>query len=120
MPPHLLAKAAARLGPGAFADLHWLLLEAYFFENRDITAAAVQEELWQRAGLPAADLRRREDPSLRQQVLDEHREALEHGAGGVPAVRLESGFGVVMGAQPAAVYRRWVERAAAPFSARAD
>ncbi len=40
LPPHLVAKAAARLGAAAFESMHAALLYAYFADNRDITDAA--------------------------------------------------------------------------------
>ena len=37
IPPHLVAKAAATVGPDAFHRMHDRLMQAYFTENRDIT-----------------------------------------------------------------------------------
>ena len=57
------------------------------------------------AGFPGLD-----DPDRIQSVLEDHREALEYGATGVPGVRLRDNPAIVVGAQPVEVYRRWVDR----------
>jgi predicted DsbA family dithiol-disulfide isomerase len=113
VPPHLASKAAQRVDPGAWKRLHWLLLEAYFGDNRDITTDRVLLELWLEAGLPEARFVERLDESLGEEILRDHREAIEHGATGVPAVRLANGSGVVTGAHPVDAYRRWANQAAA-------
>ncbi len=110
MPPHVVAKAAQRLGAREFDALHDLLLEAYFERNLDITREGNLRTLWEQAGLPADAFPDLEDPELTQEVFADHMEALENGAGGAPAVRLDGTFGVLMGAQPTAVYTRWMER----------
>jgi len=110
IPPHLVAKAAAALGRDAFDAIHERLLHAYFADNRDITARDTLRAIWLEAGLPAADLARSEDPALLDAVLREHHEALEHGVTGVPAARVEGNEGVIIGAQPEELYRRWIQR----------
>jgi predicted DsbA family dithiol-disulfide isomerase len=110
VPPHLVAKAAALLGPDAFRRVHERLLRAYFHESRDVTSDAVLLELWREAGLPEADFARREDPTLLRRVLAEHDEAIECGATGVPSVRAADGDAVITGAMPLATYRQWVKR----------
>ncbi len=114
VPPHLLSKAAWRIDPVAWKSLHWSLLEAYFQHNRDITSEPTLRALWGEAGFPAE---RFEEPfhtalgeEIAAEIVADHREAIEHGAGGVPAVRQAGGVGVVMGAQPVAGYRRWIGR----------
>lgn len=111
VPPHLVAKAAATLGPDAFESIHSRLLRAYFSDNRDITDAATLQAIWLEAGLPLAELARSADPEILRQVIDQHNEALAIDINGVPAVRMEGRDGFIMGAQPVAVYRRWVQRA---------
>ena len=103
MPPHLVAKAAAGVSDQAFERIHALLFEAYFERNRDITDWVVLEELWSEAGLPAERFAEWQSPAYAEKVAEEYNEALEHGTGGVPAVRWEGGFGVLMGAQPESV-----------------
>lgn len=110
VPAHLAAKAAARLGRVPFERLHERLLRAYFSESRDISAESTLLELWNELDLPGEAWQATRDPALLQQVLSEHREALECGATGVPAVRLEGNPAVIVGAHPIALYRRWIER----------
>lgn len=110
IPAHLVAKAAARLGPEAFERMHRRLLRAYFSENRDISRQQTLWSIWQELQLPADAFAVAEDPALLEQVLAEHHEALDLGANGVPAVRLEGNPACVVGAQPVELYRRWVER----------
>ena len=113
IPPHLVAKAAAALGRDAFAAIHERLLHAYFAENRDITARDTLRAVWLEAGLPESELARADDPALLDAVLREHREALEHGVTGVPAARVAGNDAVIVGAQPAELYRRWINRSRA-------
>jgi predicted DsbA family dithiol-disulfide isomerase len=110
VPAHQVAKAAARLGDVAFRRMHARLLEAYFAENRDISDAATLEALWLEAELPPAAFGSRDDPALLERILDEHHEALEAGATGVPALRLADNPAIVVGAHPLELYRRWVQR----------
>ncbi len=111
VPPHLVAKAAARLGPDAFDRVHERLLRAYFSENRDITRPETLRALWKELDLPDDALAAADDPEILRSVLEEHSEALRCGATGVPAVRLAGNDAVITGAQPYALYRRWAERA---------
>ncbi len=113
VPPHRVAKAAASLGDEAFRRIHPRLLHAYFAENRDISDAATLRSVWSEAGLPDSEFARSEDPLLLEQVYQEHRESLDSGVTGVPAVRLEGNDAVIVGAQPLELYRRWVERVGA-------
>ena len=110
IPPHLVAKAAATLGREEFEALHERLLDAYFRKNRDVSSDSVLRDLWRDAGLPAGDFDRRDDEKLLRLVIQEHQEAIEQGASGVPAVRAADQFGVLTGAQPLEVYRSWLAR----------
>jgi len=110
VPPHLIAKAAAELGPGAFASLHAALLRAYFAESRDISRPEALAALWHEAGLPDAGLARAAEPELLRRVIAEHDEAVEIGVGGVPAVRLAGSDVAITGAQPTETYRRWIRK----------
>jgi len=110
IPPHCVAKAAARVGPEAFRRMHRRLLEAYFAENRDVSSDLVLRKLWSELELPADSFALKDDPQVRQQVLAEHDEALEAGATGVPAVRLEGNPAIIVGAQPRELYQRWIDR----------
>ncbi len=110
IPPHLVAKAAAQLGPDAFERVHDRLLLAYFHENRDISQPATLQAVWKEAGLPADDFARSEDPELLRRVLDEHNQAVEFGASGVPAFRMQGIDAVITGAHPIELFRRWISR----------
>ncbi|HVP30574.1 MAG TPA: DsbA family protein [Myxococcota bacterium] len=110
IPPHLVAKAAATLGDDAFERVHDRLLEAYFAENRDISDDDTLREVWREADLPADEFARREDPALLARTLGEHDDAIALGVTGVPTVVVRGRDALVMGAQPVAVYRRWIER----------
>ena len=110
VPAHLAAKAAAALGPAAFAALHVRLLRAYFEQSRDISQLETLRAIWLEAGLVEADFAACFDPQLVQRTLEEHNEAVALGITGVPAVRVAGTDAFVTGAQPLATYRRWVER----------
>jgi predicted DsbA family dithiol-disulfide isomerase len=110
VPAQLTAKAAAELGPEAFARLHAALLRAYFAESRDISRPATLGALWREAGLPEPALARAREPELLRRVLAEHDEALALGASGVPAVRLAGSDVALTGALPTETYRRWIRK----------
>jgi len=105
-----VAKAAARIDATAGEALHDGLFDAYFRRSRDITDDAVLRDLWQRAGLDPARFAERDDPALLTEIRREFEEALAHGASGAPAVRMDGAYGVLMGAQPIEIYRRWIEK----------
>ena len=111
IPPQVAAKAAAAVSRAAFQRLHEGLLHAYFADNRDITDRETLRALWHEAELPEAAFARIDDPALLQAVLNEHREALEIGVTGVPAVRQEAMDSAIVGAHPIELYRRWIRRA---------
>ncbi len=110
VPAQLAAKAAAALGPEAFASLHAALLRAYFEESRDISRPATLAALWREAGLPEAEFARAAEPELLRRVSEEHEEASLLGVGGVPAVRLAGSDVAITGAQPIETYRRWIRK----------
>lgn len=110
IPAHVVAKAAARIDSGAFRRLHQRLLHAYFAENRDISNPKTLSACWRDAGLDSDRFSDSEDPSLVQEVLADHREALDCGATGVPGVRLDGNPAVIVGAQPLELYQRWLDR----------
>lgn len=119
VPPHLAAKAAAALGPEAGRRMRERLFRAYFAESHDISDPTALFALWRELGLPEPEFDRCADPALVRSVLAEHREAEERGATGVPAARLDGDDFVLMGAQPEAVYLRWLRRALEARSAPA-
>jgi predicted DsbA family dithiol-disulfide isomerase len=119
VPPQLVAKAAAQLGDGAFRRMRDRLFEAYFSENRDITDDATLRTLWREVELPEADFERSQDPALLRETLQQHAEANEVGATGVPAVQLVGNAAVIVGAHPLELYQRWVNRTLAAGAADA-
>jgi predicted DsbA family dithiol-disulfide isomerase len=110
VPPHQVAKAAARIDAAAARALHDALFDAYFRRSRDITDDRVLRDLWTRVGLAAPRFDERDDPALLREIASDHEEALANGASGAPAVRMEGAWGVLMGAQPIEVYRRWIDK----------
>ena len=120
IPAHLVAKAAGRLGPDAFRRMHERLLQAYFVDNLDTSDDDTLRSLWRELGLEDAAFGDHRDPAILREVLSEHNEAIEYGATGVPAVRLDGHEAVIVGAQPEALYRRWIERSLARQEGRAE
>ena len=110
VPPHLVAKAAAQLGPEAFRAMHERLLHAYFAENRDITKGETLQAIWAEAGLPAEEFARVGDESLLREVVAQHNEAVGIGVSGVPAVMMVGNDVPMVGAMSYDTYRKWVER----------
>jgi len=110
VPAHLAAKAAAALGPEAFAALHGRLLRAYFEQSRDISRVDTLRALWNEAELPEAGFAACFAPELLEQTLAEHDEAVSLGITGVPALRVAGTDAFVTGAQPLATVRRWIDR----------
>lgn len=114
VPPHLAAKAAARLGADAFRRMHAALLRAYFVGSRDITRAETLRAIWLEEGLPPAAFEDTADPALVDAIVAEHNAAVGAGVTGVPAALVAGTDTVIPGALPLAVYRRWIERTLAP------
>lgn len=110
LPPQQVARAAASFGAEVFERIHIGLMRAYFEESRDITDRATLAAIWEKAGLPRAELARADDPEVLKSIEEEHLEAVERGITGVPTVRIRGDDAFVMGAQPTEVYRRWFER----------
>ena len=110
VPPHVWYKRALEIDAEKAARLHEGLLRAYFVDSRDITDDANLEALWDEVGLVEGERPRSDDPDLVAKVHDDHCEALDNGAGGAPAFRMQGAFGVLMGAQPTEVLERWVQR----------
>ena len=110
VPPHLVAKAAAQLGPDAFRAVHERLLHAYFAENRDITKGETLQAIWAEAGLAPEEFARVGDESLLRDVVAQHNEAVGIGVSGVPAVMMVGNDVPMVGAMSYDTYRKWVER----------
>jgi predicted DsbA family dithiol-disulfide isomerase len=107
VPPHLVARVAAALGRTEFDAVHDRLFSAYFSENRDIARTETLRAIWKECALPDRAFERRDDPAIREAVLADHKEAIELGIHGVPAVRIDPNPIAAVGAQPLDAYRRW-------------
>jgi predicted DsbA family dithiol-disulfide isomerase len=117
LPPHLVARAAAALGRAAFDSMHERLFRAYFAENRDITDRMTLRALWKELQLPEERFELCDDPTLHEAVLADHREAIELGIHGVPAVRIEPNLIATVGAHSLDQYRRWFVKQLAALDA---
>jgi len=113
VPPHRVAKAAARVSPAAFSKMHTRLMAAYFAENRDISSFEVLRELWDGEGLPADAFEFAHSDEIESLIFREFEEARRLGATGVPAMRRADNDAVIVGAHPGSLYRRWIERSLA-------
>jgi len=108
VPPQVAVKAAAR--QGGFDRFHLAVMDAYFWENRDISNPSVLVEVAAACGLdPAGFSVSLQDEELLQLVLDEHNEAVEAGVTGVPTVVAPGGF-QIPGAQDLSFYRHLVNK----------
>jgi predicted DsbA family dithiol-disulfide isomerase len=110
VPPHRVAKAAARVSPAAFKKMHTRLMTAYFAENRDISSFEVLRGLWDAEGLPADAFEFAQSDEIESLIFREFEEARQLGATGVPAIRRTDNEAVIVGAHPESLYRRWIER----------
>jgi predicted DsbA family dithiol-disulfide isomerase len=110
VPPHLVAKAAARLGPDAFRSMHERLFRAYFEASRDVTHGPTLQAIWREAGLPDDAFALASDDAVVSEVVAQHNAAVRADVTGVPAVMMEGTDVPILGAMPYETYRRWVER----------
>jgi len=113
LPPHQVAKAAARVSGAAFAKIHDPLMTAYFADNRDISDFDVLRSIWGEAELPEEAFEQSHLEAIRRQIFREFAEARDLGATGVPALRRADNDAVIVGAHPEALYRRWIEKSLA-------
>jgi predicted DsbA family dithiol-disulfide isomerase len=67
--------------------------------------------IWDAAGLSASQFEAVEDPEIRAQVIDEHKEAISCGATGAPAFRISDNAMALTGAHPMHLFRRWINKA---------
>lgn len=113
VPPHRVAKAAARVSEEAFRTIHDRLMTAYFAENRDISRFEVLRALWDEAGLPGPAFEAAHDEAIEKEIFRDFEAARALGASGVPALGRRGDEVVIVGAHPEALYRRWFERSLA-------
>ena len=108
VPTQVACKAAAR--QDGFHRYHLAVMDAYFWDNRDVSTAGVLVDVAGACGLDvarfAADLA---DSALEQDVVRDHREAAERGITAVPSVVVDDEW-VIPGAQDVLFYRRVVEK----------
>ena len=69
--------------------------------------------LWDELDLPDGAFDAVDAPEVEAQVLREFEEAQSLGATGVPGLRRADNDIIIVGAQPEAVYRRWIEKSLA-------
>jgi predicted DsbA family dithiol-disulfide isomerase len=110
VPPHRVAKAAARVSADAFRRMHSRMMTAYFAENRDISSFDVLRELWDGEGLAPEAFEVAHCDEIEVQIWREFDEARTLGATGVPAIRRIDNDAVIVGAHPEQLYRQWIER----------
>lgn len=113
VPPHCVAKAAARVSPVAFRAMHERLMEAYFSENRDISDFDELQRIWAELELPGEGFGWARTELAEEAVHRDFEEARKLGATGVPGLRRCDNDIVIVGAQPLEVYRRWFEKSLA-------
>lgn len=113
VPPHQVAKAAARVSPDAFRKMHMRLMTSYFAENRDISSFPVLRSIWDEEGLPGDAFEVAHSEEIEALIFREFDEARRLGATGVPALRRADDEMVIVGAHPESLYRRWIERSLA-------
>jgi predicted DsbA family dithiol-disulfide isomerase len=108
VPPAIAVKAAAR--QGMFDRYHLALMDAYFYENRNVTALDTIVDVAVANGLDRerflVDLA---DESLARAVIDDHNEAVGQGISGVPNVVVD-GILPIPGAQDTAFYRHVIAK----------
>ena len=110
VPPHLVAKAVKDIDEASFNRFHDRLFTAYFTDNLNITDDQVLRNLWREAELPEEGFIKKDDPKFETAVMNEHNQAIENGATGVPALQLVGNFGALMGAQSAESYKLMFQR----------
>ncbi len=102
-PLHMLKKYADSQGKGT--EFHDAALDAYWMHARDVSDAAVQQELLKEVGLDADVAELGQDLKLKAKVFADERFATENGMTGVPALVFGDKY-LVVGAQPLDVLKR--------------
>ena len=108
VPPAVAVKAAARMGE--FESYHLALMDAYFYQNRNVTSV---ETIFRVAAECGMDLERFKaglsDEEVHREVIDDHNEAIRLGVTGVPAIVVDGRF-PIPGAQDLEFYRHLVNK----------
>ena len=111
VPALVAGKAAATFGEEAFHRFHLEVMEAYFNENRTISDPDVLDDVAGRAGIDAAEFRRRiseNGQDFENEVFAEHTEAVSIGVNGIPSVVVDDAL-LIPGAVGADVYRQIIK-----------
>ncbi len=108
VPPAVAVKAAARQeSSGRF---HLALMDAYFWDNRDITSRPVLVDVAAACDLDTKRFERDlDDGALHDAVRTDHAEALERGITAVPTVVVDDAW-QIPGAQDLRFYRHVIDR----------
>ncbi len=77
----------------------------------DCQSIFIRQKIWDAAGLSASQFEAVEDPEIRAQVVDEHKEAISCGATGAPVFRTSDNAMALTGAHPMHLFRRWINKA---------
>ncbi|MFT4571965.1 MAG: putative DsbA family dithiol-disulfide isomerase [Hyphomicrobiaceae bacterium] len=110
VPPNVAVIAAERQSDGR--AFHLALMDAYFWENRNVTARATILDVAKSCDLDMERFERDlDDPTATERVWNDHREAIHRGISSVPTVAVTDDF-VIPGAQDANFYRRMIEKLA--------
>jgi len=111
-PAQMAWKASAHFGDEAQQRYHHALLDAYFVQNRDISNGPELAQIAHECDIDKDEFVAyftEQHDSLRQQVGEEHNEAIQRGVTAVPTVVLNELF-PVPGAQDVETYERLVAR----------
>ena len=118
IPPNVALKAAAELGH--FDEYHLAVMDAYFYQNRNVTDAANLIDIATTVGIDGGEFERLlHDENLTRAVVADYNEAREQGVTGVPTVVLGEGF-AIPGAQDLALYRRIIDKSLANAEENAE
>ena len=106
VPPAIAVKAAAAIG--AFDRYHLALMDAYFYENRNVTDFDTILAVAREQGLDMEAFEAKlNDGEIHSQVVQDHNDAIQTGVTGVPAVIVDGSF-PIPGAQDLDFYRHLV------------
>jgi len=114
VPAQVAHKVLAARWPERAMDYHRRLLEAYFWENRDISDGEILVELAEQIGVDPVEFREAAaelTEEMTARVIEEHNSAVEHEVTAVPTV-VFAGVFPIPGAQPVETYERIVEKIA--------
>lgn len=117
LPPNVAVLAAERQSDGR--AFHLALMDAYFWDNRNVTDRATIEDVARGCGLDMDRFRRDfADPAVTEKVWDDYREAISRGISSVPTVVVGDDF-AIPGAQNVHFYRKMIDKLAAQQSTSA-